>query len=377
ARAEDEVARGDLVAEGLADLTDAERGLLTGRGDHVEEVHEDALCGLGAQEVQARLAGDGAEVGLDQAGELLRLGEVTARAAVGAGDLRHTALGRTALLGLEGLQQVVLAEADVAALALHERVGERLDVAGGLPHALGQDDRGVQAHHVPAGGHEGAPPLPLDVLLELHAERAVVPRGAGSAVDLTGREHEAALLGECDDVVQRAGGGLGHGETPGDGEGWNLPSIVTATAVTLPTRCAPGPPSTCADPDPLVSMTVMTLAQRPTRRTHLSAAGLGVGAALLAACGGGGGEPDGTLSVKQVMSVEQADLVLQIPGFQNALDDAIASHGGDNVLDVSSVVALLPSDAATAHEEHAGESEQEHAEHEGEEHEDHDHGPHD
>src|SRR5699024_11712814 len=30
-----------------------------------------------------------------------------------------------------------------------------------------------------------------------------------------------------------------------------------------------------------------------------------------------------------------------------------------------------------AHEEHAGESEQEHAEHEGEEHEDHDHGPHD
>src|SRR5699024_7480399 len=29
ARAEDEVARGDLVAEGLADLTDAERGLLT------------------------------------------------------------------------------------------------------------------------------------------------------------------------------------------------------------------------------------------------------------------------------------------------------------------------------------------------------------
>src|SRR5699024_3682977 len=91
-----------------------------------------------------------------------------------------------------------------------------------------------------------------------------------------------------------------------------------------------------------------------------------------------GGDAHGIeLSVKQVMSVEQADLVLQIPGFQNALDDAIASHGGDNVLDVSSVVALLPSDAATAHEEHAGESEQEHAEHEGEEHEDHDHGPHD
>src|SRR5699024_12581647 len=62
-----------------------------------------------------------------------------------------------------------------------------------------------------------------------------------SAVDLTGREHEAALLGECDDVVQRAGGGLGHGETPGDGEGWNRPSIVTAAAVTMLGRFHPSP----------------------------------------------------------------------------------------------------------------------------------------
>src|SRR5699024_10962515 len=76
------------------------------------------------------------------------------------------------------------------------------------------------------------------------------------------------------------------------------------------------------------------------------------------------------LSVKQVIAVEQADLVLQIPGFQNALDDAISSHAGDNVLDVSTVVELLPVDAATAHEEeHAGES--------AEEHEGHDHGPND
>ncbi|WP_394214344.1 metal ABC transporter substrate-binding protein [Brachybacterium vulturis] len=167
----------------------------------------------------------------------------------------------------------------------------------------------------------------------------------------------------------------------------------------------------------------MMLLPRPSRRTLLSATGLGVGAALLAACGGEGGAAEGRLSVvtsayplaylvtkiggehialtdltspgvdahglelsiKQVLSVEQADLVLQIPGFQTPLDDAIASHGGDNALDISSVLTLLPAAAATAHEEHSGESEGEHAEHasdgggdaaaEGEGHEGHDHGP--
>lgn len=153
------------------------------------------------------------------------------------------------------------------------------------------------------------------------------------------------------------------------------------------------------------------------RRTLLSALGLGAGAALLATCGEGtaadgdglsvvtsayalsflvtriGGEhvalTDLTtpgadahgleLSVKQIMLVEEADLVLQIPGFQTALDDAIASQGGDNVLDVSSVITLLPADAGSAEEGHAGESEEEHAEHaeEGDSHEGHDHGPND
>ena len=171
----------------------------------------------------------------------------------------------------------------------------------------------------------------------------------------------------------------------------------------------------------------MTYSPRLTRRTLFTATGLGVGAALLAACGGEGGAAGGKLSVvtsayplaylvtkiggehvtledlsspgvdahglelsvKQVMSVEQADLVLQTPGFQASLDDAISSYGGGNVLDVSSAITLLPAGAASTHEEHAGETEDEHAEHAeeehaehaseggGESHEGHDHGPND
>ena len=59
ARAEGEVARVDLVAEGLADLGDAEGHLdaLAGLVADVFELHEDALCGLGSQVGGRALAG--------------------------------------------------------------------------------------------------------------------------------------------------------------------------------------------------------------------------------------------------------------------------------------------------------------------------------
>ena len=135
ARAEDEVAGRDLVAEALAGLGDAERRLLA-RGLHdVVEVDEDALGRLGAQVVQARLVLDDAEVGLEHHVELARLGPLALGAAVGADDVGHRdRVGvLDALLLRERLLQVVLAAALVAVEALDERVGEGADVAGGDP----------------------------------------------------------------------------------------------------------------------------------------------------------------------------------------------------------------------------------------------------
>src|SRR5699024_2682115 len=200
--AEDEVARGDLVAEGLADLADAERRLLPGRGEHVVEVDEDALCRLRAQVVQPGLRVDGAEEGLDQAGELLGLGPLAAGAAVRADDIGHAVVRGLLVLGLIGLEQVVLAVAFVAVEAFDERVDEGLDVAGGLPDALGQDDRGVEADDVLTTAHEGLPPLGLDVVLELDAQWPVVPCRAGTAIDLFGLEDESSALGQGDDGIQ-------------------------------------------------------------------------------------------------------------------------------------------------------------------------------
>lgn len=148
----------------------------------------------------------------------------------------------------------------------------------------------------------------------------------------------------------------------------------------------------------------------PTRRALLGGAGIGALALALSACGSSGStgsdkpviivgcygveymaqqvagdsaqvhslakpgaEPhDIELSVSEAATVQQAAVIIQIPGFQSALDDLIESKGlADRVLDVSSVITLLP---ASGTGEDAADGE---AEHEEEGHEEHDHGSYD
>src|SRR5690349_7141150 len=136
--AEDEVARRDLVAEGLADLGDAEGRLLAGEAEHVLEVDEDALRRLRSQVDLRALARDRADVGLEHQVELARLGELAAA-------LRAAQLGAgVAALGFDRLTQMVLAPALLAlAQALDERVGEAFEVAGRFPDPRVLEDRRV------------------------------------------------------------------------------------------------------------------------------------------------------------------------------------------------------------------------------------------
>ena len=92
AGAEDEVAGSDLVAEALAGLADAERRLLASRVHHVEVVDEDALRRLRSQVVNGGRVLDRANGRAQHAVEVARLGEVSARAAVGADDVGEAVL---------------------------------------------------------------------------------------------------------------------------------------------------------------------------------------------------------------------------------------------------------------------------------------------
>ncbi len=189
-RAEDEVARCDLVSERLADLCDSERRLLAGRRLHVLEVDEDPLCGLGTEIRRVRVVLDGTDKRLEHEVELPGLGESVTLAAVRAG----TAVGK-----------IVFAESLLAVAAVDQGIGEGGEMTTGLPYPRCHQDRGIDADHVVAQLHHGAPPRVLDVALQQDTERPVVPRATEAPVDLAGREDEPAPLGEVDDTVHRVG----------------------------------------------------------------------------------------------------------------------------------------------------------------------------
>ena len=95
----------------------------------------------------------------------------------------------------------VLAEALVTLAAVHERVGEAAEMAGGHPGLRVHEDGRVQADVVAVLLHELLPPCALDVVLQLNAEGAIVPGIGKAAVNLAAGEDEAAVLAQCHDFV--------------------------------------------------------------------------------------------------------------------------------------------------------------------------------
>ena len=263
ARAENEVARRDLVAERLADLRNTERQFHATGIDDVFEINKHALRRLRPQISDGRTIGHGADVRLEHHVKRARSGEAAGFAGGRRGDQRDLVFARfgevfgddrreRALNGFfafkrlggalkfargiftfkrgdvaDGLRDAVCAGDDdrrkkqlVRAVALlrnfavHERIAEAGDVAGGLPDLGVHDDRSLDAHDIVAALHHVGPPAIADVLLQLSAQRTVIEETVETAVDLGRLENKAAAFRKRDEVIHRngsRGGGSGSG----------------------------------------------------------------------------------------------------------------------------------------------------------------------
>ena len=212
--AEDEVARGDLIAEGLADLAYAEGQLAPGSALGVYEVGENALRCLGPQ-IHGVLGVLGNTLeGLEHQVKLPDVGKVVL-AAAGAGDvlfldeILHLLLGE----GVDGLRQlhaVFLApvlnqlvgpEALLTLLAVHQGIGEACQMAAGHPGLGIHQNGGVLSHIVGVFLYELFPPRLFDVVFQFHAQRAVVPGVGQPAVNFASGEDEAPVFAQGNDFV--------------------------------------------------------------------------------------------------------------------------------------------------------------------------------
>ena len=206
--AEDEVARGDLVAERLADLADAERRLLAGRLHHVGEVDEDALRGLRPQVVQAGLVLDRAEVGLEHHVEH-RAARSTGRGCRSAGratSSRHR-VGRTSPCARRN-SSCRWSARNRLWQDLHSISGstEHPDVAGGHATPAWAGSPRSPGRRCPRGAVTIARHhCFLMFSLSSTPERSVVPGRPGAAVDLPGGKDEPPPLAEADHIVETAG----------------------------------------------------------------------------------------------------------------------------------------------------------------------------
>ena len=210
--AEGEVARGDLIAEGLADLAYAEGQLPAGGPLDILEVDKNALGGLRA-EVDGVLGvlGDPLE-GLEHQVELPDVRPVELAAGRTADivllhkglHLRlahsvHAVAQVEAVLLAPVLNDLVGAEALLALLTVHQGVGEAAHMAGGHPHLGVHQDGGVQAHVIGVLLDKLLPPGLLHIVFQLHTQRAVVPGVGQAAVDLRAGEDKSPSLTQRDD----------------------------------------------------------------------------------------------------------------------------------------------------------------------------------
>ena len=212
AHAENKVAGGYLVAERLADLAHAERYARSARTHHVFEVYEYTLCGLGAQIARRQRIFRNALEGFEHELKLFN-GRKIGLAANGAGYfmLGNECGKRVVIHGGYGhvefvlvrirLDEIVGTAAALARLTVHERIGKAREMSRRFPNFRIHEYGAVQSEVVFALGDELLPPCFFDVVVQLHADRTVVPSVGKPAVNIASRENQPARLAQRNQLI--------------------------------------------------------------------------------------------------------------------------------------------------------------------------------
>ena len=182
ARAENEVARCNFIAERFADLRNAERQLLARAALNVLEVYKDALRGFGTEINGVFCVFRHALEGLEHQVKLANVGKVVL-AAGRAGDRIFVDISFHFLWGesIHGLGQgnvfflrpsfndFVSTEAFFAFLAVHKRIGKPANVAGSNPYLRVHQNSRIKADIIGAFLNKLFPPGLFYVVFQLYA----------------------------------------------------------------------------------------------------------------------------------------------------------------------------------------------------------------
>ena len=106
-----------------------------------------------------------------------------------------------AVLAAPILNELVRPEPLLALPAVHQRIGEAGQMAAGHPGLGVHEDGGVLPHVVGILLNELLPPCLFDVVLQLHAQRAVVPGVGQTSVNFRAGKDEAPVFAQGHDLV--------------------------------------------------------------------------------------------------------------------------------------------------------------------------------